>query len=523
MQFAIRRWALSALATFMALGTVGAAGAATITFDFNTGPVSCTDDDEGGCVDPAFTDPSGFTLTHTDAAVWEPGGEGGDGYMLLQGSSSTATMHFSSPVTSISFTAYVDGESGATFTPILAAGGDGTPVMVSPTGEGSFAFSVTTGGPYVGVRVTGPSSLVLWDNLTVVTGYPPDATHVRNNPTPVGTNVPVINLTAFQEIATEVVTAGNTDADFCVARDVRETTRYGRPFYVVRPLNLSEVAGTGSCTGNIPPNTVAGNQYGTWADLLHATALQIPPWFRTFYGTFQGTPGYWFVVGVVRSDAEYSGPVVVAPSPEKLITFQPGDLKTDGSGELECNTTRDKRPLSLGGTVAAFGDFMNVEGGRMIMESVQCDGTTSMTRRTTHAYAMRLDGQILAEAFNLELQFVGLNQTLNQAYSCLNSAERTSIAPMRSDLLGAQIAVLFGHWSDAIAKLEGIAAIAKSASFASCGPTTNYKGGFMSRAESSAFTVWDRFQHPVPGTSWAIYPVPAALGIPLVFTGAVSY
>jgi hypothetical protein len=195
-----------------------------------------------------------------------------------------------------------------------------------------------------------------------------DATGLRDEPTPTGEDVSVVDIDIFEQVASEVIVAGTTDADFCVAPDIRQIEQAnGKERYISRNLALSELSGLGSCQGLLVPE-----ETDTWEDLLSKIDLEIAPWYRSYKGEFDGDMGYWFVIGVVRTSAEYDGPVVVVGFPEEVIDF-------DGfAGEPECNEDLDMRPLDLGGAVTAFGEFANVESNRMIVETAQCNRSRGM-------------------------------------------------------------------------------------------------------------------------------------------------
>jgi len=276
-----------------------------------------------------------------------------------------------------------------------------------------------------------------------------DDLHPRGLSTGPGTNVTVVNIDSFKSVASEVVVPGSTDADFCVAPDPREIdlspTRHS---YVPRQLALRELAGKGSCTGPIPTDS-AGRT--TWEQLLAQIDLRIDPWYRTFQGEFEGVAGYWVVVGVVRSTAQFRGPVVSQPVPEQLVDYS-GFYALNDDNQLPCDTPLEQRPMTLSGTVPAFGEPANITGNRMIVDTAQCEGPyASITRRSTHVYAMRLDGRYLDEMINVVTQLSGLTRTINQAGRCVNSASQSAIAEMRRRVGTAATSILRRQWDAAVA------------------------------------------------------------------------
>lgn len=328
-------------------------------------------------------------------------------------------------------------------------------------------------------------------------------TSARDVPTPTGEDITVLDIGAFQQVAAAVIVAGSTDADFCVAPDTREIVQNnGKGRYISRPLPLAELSGLGSCKGLLVPE-----ETDTWEDLLSQIDLVIAPWYRSFEGDFEGESGtesgHWFVIGVVRTSAEYEGPVAVVGFPETLIDFTP---------DLECsNSNLAMRPLDLGGAVAAFGEFTNIEGKRLIVETAQCNRSSGLTRRTTHVFPVRLDGNARVERINVQWQLNGIEDTLTEISGCIN--ETTPITSMQLELATARAAFAQGRFDDAIGDLEEIARIAKDADFTSCPIAANYSGNLMSRGLTGAFTIWDRFLH---ADSWEIYLIPFDLDVPVL-------
>ncbi len=112
---------------------------------------------------------------------------------------------------------------------------------------------------YTGVEIeagnVGPVPLVTWDNLYVdpvgIGADPPCSapTSLDNDPTPVGTNVPVVRLDQFLMTAAEVVQPGYTSTDICIAPDPREVKSGSTWRYTARVLRLSELANKGTCKG----------------------------------------------------------------------------------------------------------------------------------------------------------------------------------------------------------------------------------------------------------------------------------
>jgi hypothetical protein len=182
---------------------------------------------------------------------------------------------------------------------------------------------------------------------------------------------------------------------------------------------------------------------------------------------------------------------------------------------LKCNAVPDWRPIELTGTVAAFGDPMNVEGELLIPATGQCDGQTSMVRRSFHAFPLRLDGFFLDEAVNLTQQFAGLSATLTQARGCVNAAYKPVLLQMINSVTAAGVDVLVRRWNSARLKLEDVARKAQNnaGDFVGCPGSANYKGAVMSRSITLAFTVVDRLQYANPAV-WQIYYPPLDLDLP---------
>jgi hypothetical protein len=366
---------------------------------------------------------------------------------------------------------------------------------------------VTDVGPFGdGERISGLNGV----------GYFPDQTRIRNVPTPRGNNVPVIELNVLEQVTSRVVVAGTTNADVCAAPDPREVVRRnGQTQFKQQYLDVSALSGKGTCVDE-------------FAELLNQIDLRVSPWYRGYPGWLDlddddirdnGEVAVWLVVAVIRTTSQADGPVVVLPAPEALVDYagQPYDpsFKTASApGQTACSFPLAWRPMSLGGAVPAFGDFPNAEGNRMLMETAQCDGPASMTRRTTHVYPLRLDAKSNEEHINLQWQLNGIGDTVLQAYdACL--IPPVELSTIQSLLDAARPARAQARWDDLIALLEEIARTAKATNFDDCPAGSNFKGNFMSRALSAAFTVWDRFLHPIPGT-WAEYLIPADLEVPVL-------
>jgi hypothetical protein len=341
--------------------------------------------------------------------------------------------------------------------------------------------------------------------VTLFTFIPPEELNVTV-PTPVGNDVPVIQLTNFfEQVATEVVVAGTTSANFCVGPDHRwVTNQWGHTAFKYRWLRLSELAGFGSCTGPITEG-----EPETWEELLGQIDLRVAPFHRSYHSEFtipgDSTPtaDYWMVVAVVRTSAEYDGVVSVVNFAEALLDFSNTPLaETPG-----CDRDVQWRQQDLGGAVVAFGEHPNVEGRNMIVETGQCNRSRSMTRRTTHVYPVRLTknhsfGQKIVEFRNISRQFWGIRRTLKEAEHC---ADPFLIADMRESLRRA-IRRFYslnhdGGLDDAEEHLEEIARSAMNADsfgsgFSNCPVEANYHGNLVHRGVTAAFTVHDRWQHP---------------------------
>ncbi len=387
---------------------------------------------------------------------------------------------------------------------------------------------------YIQTTDYGESPTVTWDNLYVdayESGPDPSCeppTALDNEPTPEGFDVPVVQLDQFQMTAANVITAGFTSADFCIAPDPREVKSGATWRYTARTLRLSELANRGTCKGDTSDG-------GTWAQTLAVTGLEVAPWFRTFLGKpkigpvgVKGVEAPWIVVAIIRTSAEYRGAVGVSPLAEKLIDYSyiAGALSPEKQ-ELQCDAPLNRRPLSLGGTVAAFEDVMNVEDERMILETGQCDGGVGLTRRTTHIFPVRLDNTLYSERSNAMTQLDGIARTLTRAESQCSFVDPTKIATLRGYLNAARAGVTQGTntgYDNAVTQLHLFATYTNSSgTFDNCANEANYLGTFVVRSINAAFTVFDRLRHPLPdttpgpsGPNWVIYFPPAELNLPLI-------
>ncbi len=346
----------------------------------------------------------------------------------------------------------------------------------------------------------------------------PEQVSVVDLPTPTGTNIPVVPLPeVFSQVAASVVQSGTTDAFFCVLPDTRWTPNGGGGFnFMPTNLNLGSLAGQGTCTGELVPG-----EPETWeSEIFPNLNLVVPSYYRSYLGRVtlpgQATPteGYWLVLGIIRSSAEFDGPVSYVTFPESLVDYS----ATPANQTPECDQDLAYRSLDIAGAVPAFGDFPNFEGNRMILQTAQCNRSRSMTRRTTHVYPVRFEYPVpgpRGELAGLYSLLAGIRGTIVEASSC---ADPSLLANIQASLTSAQMAIRFGNYDDAEEDLEEIARSAKNAEsfgtgFAGCDIERNYRGGFMSRAISAAFIVHDRFQHP---TAFVKYFVPADLEIPLL-------
>ncbi len=331
--------------------------------------------------------------------------------------------------------------------------------------------------------------------------------------------------------AAEVTDPGYTSADFCIAPDPREVKVGATWRYTARTLRLSELANRGTCKGLVSDG-------GNWPALLTATGLEVAPWFRTFIGKakiggtgVKGVEAPWVVVAIIRTSAEYKGAVGVSPLAEKLVDYGYNAQLSTAKGELQCDAPLAKRPLSLGGTVQSFGDYMNVEDERMILETGQCDGGVGLTRRTTHVFPMRLDPALYSERSNVMTMLDGISRTLTRAGQCVaNPTAQTALNTMSSHLAAARVGISAGTnpgYNTALARLHDFALVAnndaQTANFGACPAAANYKGTFIVRAINSAFTVFDRLLHPLnnpdpdtPIGNWEIYFPPNSINLPLI-------
>ena len=175
------------------------------------------------------------------------------------------------------------------------------------------------------------------------------------------------------------------------------------------------------------------------------------------------------------------------------------------------------RPIDIGAPVAAFDEVTNWEGNIVIPESVQCNRSWGMTRRTTHIFPVRIDypGQnTLLEKLNVLDQFAGIDGTLNEASACANS---DLIDALQTSLDNAEQFVTDDNFGAAVTELEQLAIDADSddlfnsggvTGFNDCPAAQNYRGNFVSRGLTAAFTVFDRLVNPL---SFVLYELPEEL------------
>jgi hypothetical protein len=377
-------------------------------------------------------------------------------------------------------------------------------------GDGGFLYTILADGGFS--SPVGESSATDGSSLGGLALHTTCGNNVSNTPTPEGENVTVISVPVFEQVAANVVQAGSTDASFCVLPDIR----YVGDTFTARNLSISEMAGMGSCTGPLVPGGAE-----TWeTDIFPKLNLVIASWYRSYPGEFtlpgddMPTDGYWLVLGVVQSTAEFDGPVTYISFPETLIDYSDvPEMQTPG-----CDRPLAWRNLDIAGAVPEFGDFPNFEGNRMIVETAQCNTARSMTRRTTHIYPMRYSypkAGARAEAMNITAQIAGISGTLREAAVC---ADPSLLADMQASLQTAQLAHKANSFAAAEEAFEAIARSAKNAEsfgsgFASCPVERNYRGNFMSRGITAAFTTHDRFEH---AGAYVKYFLPADLDIPLL-------
>jgi len=378
------------------------------------------------------------------------------------------------------------------------------------------------------------------DNFLVTTSsvYQTSEETVRDVPVETGDDVVVIDNEVFEQVATTVIEPGVINADFCVAPDPREISiaqgkgRQGKGrgndetnsknkvsrVFQSRDLAVTELAGTGTCTG---PLEFPDDDYSSWEDLIADINLLIASRYRGYTGEVllpgdtEPTEGVWLNLGVVRTTAEYDGAVSVVSFPEQRVDY----TNVPVGQQPACDNSTDWRSLDLGGTVENFGEFSNVEGGTMIVETAQCNRAWSLTRRTTHIFPVRLDGPGGShgkENENLRVQLNGIQLTLDESSFCANP---DLIVDMQTSLDSARLAVEEFRYDDAEEFLEEIARSADNHEsfgtipengFAECPVDANYRGNFVGRGISAAFTVHDRFQH---ADAFVLYEPPEDLEI----------
>ena len=383
-------------------------------------------------------------------------------------------------------------------------------------GDGGRLFVID---PELGVASeVGEGSLTEGESLSGLALHTSCGTSISQAPTPTGTNVKVVTAAAFEQVASNVVEPGLTDAFFCVLPDTRWTPDGSGGFnFSPVNLNLGSLAGQGTCNGDLVPGQP---EQGNWVDDIFPNLdLVVAPWFRSYFGevTLPGvgpTEGHWLALAVIRSTAEYDGAVAYTTFPEALIDFS----IADPNETPDCDRDLNFRNLDLGGAVPAFGDFANYEGNRMIVQSGQCNRVRSITRRTTHVFPVRYEPTRgrgpRAELPNLYAQISGIRGTIQEASACL--ADASQLAPLQATLSSAQLELRSGNYANAEQLFEQIAFIGRDIDYAGCevgSPRPNYRGNFISRGITAAFSVHDRFEHP---NVFVKYFVPPGLDIPLL-------
>lgn len=357
---------------------------------------------------------------------------------------------------------------------------------------------------------------------------------VRNIFNPLGPGTIFDTLVSEQEGNTSV--SGLTSMDACFGLDPREPiivegdgripagqggaggadNNPGSPqVFNKRDLNVAELSGTGNCTGafEIPDDT-----YDSWEELLADVNLVIPSYNRGFVGKYDFTDngiddpvqGVWIMVVVVRSTADYDGPVSRVVF-NNLIDYS----DTPAAERPYCANNVKYRPVDLGGTVPAFGDWPNVEGNQVIQEIVECNIGYILGRRTVHIAPMRIaspGNSMTVENTNMNLMFTGLQGTIFEANSCTNPA---LISAMQTKLDAAKSAFAAQNYLAARTRLEEGASFANNddgydtggpVGFNSCPVGTNYRGGFVARFIAAAFNVHDRFLNR---ETFVLYDLPA--------------
>lgn len=380
---------------------------------------------------------------------------------------------------------------------------------------------------------------------------------VRDLPVPTGTDGTIFNIATVSQEGL-VLEGGIVNVDVCVAPDQREgfiIRGEGRQFKgkgkaigldteeaeVVRvfnrkPLAVSSLAGTGTCTGLLP-NVAPDDPYQTWEDLLAVIDLTYPEDYRGFVGRVDLTPetsddeedwveAVWFMVVVVRSEANFGGPVSVVNRPEALINFDqtpegqrpvdyPASTETAFSGRA-CENPLSYRPIDLAGNILAFDGTVDVEDS-LIPKTVQCNRSWSLTRRTTHVVPGRLEGDVnwssveAIEAANVESQLTGLQATLAEAGAICTALTFPDLLDQLQFFLNqADSSYANADYADAVTFLEAFAQLALDAGpsgdipgngFATCPPVDNVSGNLVARSLAASFTIFDRIIHganPVP-------------------------
>jgi|GEM_PF-3022211 len=365
---------------------------------------------------------------------------------------------------------------------------------------------------------------------------------VRNMPVPLGIGT-IFDIQKFEQEG-NVIRAGLINADFCIAPDPREpfvingggkppkgngqangATNNGKDggstVYNKGDLPISVLAGDrrGTCWGPLP-EVSENDEFQTWEELLGAVPEVISSSYRGFYGSYDATDdginnpviAVWLNIGVIRSTAEFEGPVSVVGFGENPVDY---DIGLTGELPPACDNPLEYRMLDLGAPVQAFGEWPNVDG--LIPETVQCNRSWGMTRRSTHVYPVRLEvggNEGRRELENLEGLLDGLQATIGEAASFCANSDNLGTQPfgplavyMQAKLDAARGFIseeTDSGYENAVYSFEDLAQAADGGvpadrtepfvdAYAYCSEESNYSGAFVARGLNAAFMVFDRF------------------------------
>ena len=331
----------------------------------------------------------------------------------------------------------------------------------------------------------------------------PDPTAALNLLAAVGTNVTVAKLeNLFEKIAAGVDVRGFTDINICIVKDSREVYSSTGVFqkYFQQHLPLRDApAMAGSC------------------DFLATSDLRLDSYLRGFPSVFRradGSVDYGVFMILVHSESDSN---LVFTGPQLVNAFH--EFFADNMDLLGytltyavppvCNTTLPFRWIMAGGSPT---------GPNTNMRSVtaRCNRLAGIVSKTDLAIPMRQDATMFDEGSAIQGQINLINGSLQAAAQCVDAAAANGIALMQGQLSAAHNGFAQSRYTDARLAAEQLARYAQYSTnnFSGCPPVANYKGEITALAVTLAFMLWDRWEHPIAGPTWAIYNPPADLSLP---------